>query len=315
MVLRPSVLCPIDFSEASRGALRYAAAVAEHFQATLTVLTVNDPLLADAAIALRGTDWLGGQAEQDLETFVKDTFGERRHSFAELQLAVATGKPAPLIIRTALEHQSDLIVMSSHGLTGPAKLIFGSTTDRVLRETSLPVLVTPAVDPGPENLEDVKAIVRTILVPVDLTTATPLQVRIARGLAEALGSTILLAHVFEPPLPRPSHRSVVGPLQQAQRQEAERALTELMATLPAAVHPELVLAEGRPPEEIARIARERKAGALVMGLHAGNVGGPRMGSVTYQVLCHCTSLVLALPPAVDKIASRRLALATAAGSV
>ena len=33
MMTRPSVLCPIDFSDASRGALRYAAAIAEHFHA------------------------------------------------------------------------------------------------------------------------------------------------------------------------------------------------------------------------------------------------------------------------------------------
>jgi len=30
---RPSILCPIDFSEASAGALRYAAAIADHFAA------------------------------------------------------------------------------------------------------------------------------------------------------------------------------------------------------------------------------------------------------------------------------------------
>lgn len=307
MVLRPSVLCPVDFSAASRGALRYAGALAEHFHATLTVLTVNDPLLADAAIAFRGSDWLSGQSEQDLEAFVKDTFTSRRPTVPELQLAVATGKPAPVILRTALERRSDVIVMSSHGLTGPAKLIFGSTTERVLRETSVPVLVTPAVDPGPENLEDVKQTVHTILVPVDLTTATSLQVRIARGLAEALGSALVVAHVFEPPPPLPSHRSVVQPLYEARRQEAEHALTQLMATLPAAVRPELVVAHGRPADEIARIARERKAGALVMGLHSTPMGGPRMGSVTYQVLCHCSSLVVALPPAVDKMASRQLA--------
>jgi hypothetical protein len=37
-----------------------------------------------------------------------------------------------------------------------------------------------------------------------------------------------------------------------------------------------------------------------------------MGSVTYQVLCHCSALVVALPPAVDKMTSRRLAVAASA---
>ena len=46
---RPTILCPIDFSIASRGALRYAIAIAEHFGARLTLLTVSDPLLNEAA--------------------------------------------------------------------------------------------------------------------------------------------------------------------------------------------------------------------------------------------------------------------------
>ena len=46
---RPSILCPIDFSEASAGALRYAAAIADHFAARLIVFSVEEPLLTGAA--------------------------------------------------------------------------------------------------------------------------------------------------------------------------------------------------------------------------------------------------------------------------
>ena len=48
MNIRPSILCPIDYSDASAGALRYAAAVAEHFFTRLVVLVVEDPLLTTA---------------------------------------------------------------------------------------------------------------------------------------------------------------------------------------------------------------------------------------------------------------------------
>lgn len=49
-----------------------------------------------------------------------------------------------------------------------------------------PVLVTPGLDAGPVRTQDVSAAVRRVLAPVDLTGATPHQLRIARGLAEAL---------------------------------------------------------------------------------------------------------------------------------
>ena len=48
-----SILCPVDFSEQSRVALRYAAAIAQPFGGRLSILYVNDPLLiAAAGIAL-----------------------------------------------------------------------------------------------------------------------------------------------------------------------------------------------------------------------------------------------------------------------
>jgi nucleotide-binding universal stress UspA family protein len=58
----------------------------------------------------------------------------------------------------------------------------------------------------------------------------------------------------------------------------------------------VLTAFGDPAEEIAKIAADRKVGLIVMGLHASPRSGPRMGSVTYRVLCLAPTLVLALPP-------------------
>ena len=57
MNVRPSILCPIDFSEASAGALRYAAALADHFVTRLIVLSVEDPLLTTAIDLGTGAHW------------------------------------------------------------------------------------------------------------------------------------------------------------------------------------------------------------------------------------------------------------------
>ena len=59
---------------------------------------------------------------------------------------------------------------------------------------------------------------------------------------------------------------------------------------------ESLVAFGDPAEEIAKLARERQAGLIVIGLHGSPMLGPRMGSVTYRVLCLAPALVLALPP-------------------
>ena len=78
MSVRPSILCPVDFSDASAGALRYAAAVATHFGARLIVLTVEDPVLTEALDLGTGIMWTPDHSKQELAQFAAKTFGAGR---------------------------------------------------------------------------------------------------------------------------------------------------------------------------------------------------------------------------------------------
>jgi nucleotide-binding universal stress UspA family protein len=198
MNVRPSILCPVDFSDGSAGALRYAAAIASHFLTRLIVLTVEDPLLTEAADLGTGIRWNPKDCKQEMARFAARTLGPLSPSLAALEYDVAVGKPAPEILRVARERSCDLIVISTHGLTGIRKLFFGSTTERVLRETTRPVLITPPADPGQVSLDDAKQILRRIVVPVDLTPGSRHQAAVAAGLAQAAGVPLILVHVIEP---------------------------------------------------------------------------------------------------------------------
>jgi len=304
MAHRPSVLCPIDFSNPSRAALRYATAIAEHLRTQLTLLTVNDTLLAEAAELRAGPEWLPDDSERELRRFFEQTFEHRTLFPIDVDVVVTTGRPAQEILRVARERHCELIVMSTHGLTGMRKLFFGATTERVLRETTIPVLVTPAVEPGPLYLEDVRRLVGRVMAPVDLTTASKHQAQIACALASAVDAPLLLAHVVEPlHFPSPPGRRRPG-VDGERRARSEQALQELIAAIPTQVKVEWLTAFGDPAEEIAKIARERRVGLIVIGLHASPLAGPRMGSVTYRVLCLSQTPVLALPPVVPSPASR-----------
>ena len=88
-----SVLCPVDFSEDSRRALRYAAAVAARGDAVLDVMYVNDPLLiAAAAAALHDRDLVKRSAKQ-LREFIDATLSARVRRPLRLRSLVATGDP------------------------------------------------------------------------------------------------------------------------------------------------------------------------------------------------------------------------------
>ena len=142
MMRPPSVICPVDFSEPSRSALRYAAAIADHFGARLTVLAVDDPMLR-AATATVGVPSLASDTDRALRRFCTETLPTVGSGPKTIEFRVAVGMPAPENLREARRLQADLIVISSRGRSGIRKIVFGSTTERVLRETSVPVLVTP----------------------------------------------------------------------------------------------------------------------------------------------------------------------------
>lgn len=304
MVARiPSVLCPVDFSEANRASIRYAAAIATHFGAKIVFLTVEDPLLTEAIDLGTGVVWDPEDTRNELVRFATKTLRDGIPAAVTLEYEVAVGKPAKEILRVAAERSCDIIVMGTHGLTGMRKLFFGSTTERVLRETTIPVLATTPSDPGILHLSDARSFIRRILVPVDLTEHSLQQIQIARALSEALHVPFIAAHVVEPVRSPLAERLHLPHVELERKTRAEDALDALIATVPRQLHPEALVTYGDPAEEIAKLARDRQAGLIVIGLHASPLRGPRMGSVTYRVLCLAPALVLALPPAHPAAAS------------
>lgn len=294
--IRPSVLCPIDFSEPSAGALRYAAAIARHVGGRLIVLTVEDPLLTAAMEFSTDFPWDPKESKTGLADFVGQTLGGEDSADSTREYEVAVGKPAGEILRVARERACDLIVISTHGLTGARKLFFGSTTERVLRETTRPVLLTPPANSSEISLENIRHAIGRIVVPVDLSPASLDQTRAASGLAEALDVPLVLVHVIEPVRSRLVARINLAGLDADRKAVAEDRLIELLATIPVRIRREALIARGDPAEEAAKVAHDRRAGLVVVGLHGSPLLGPRMGSVTYRLICLSPTLVLALPP-------------------
>lgn len=291
---RPHVLCPIDFSEPSRTAFVYAAAIAEHFGATLDVLAVDDPLLAEVA-ASSGRVPLEQQTANELRRFCSRGLDAASPAASTIAFRVRTGTPAAEILQAARDTHADLIVMGSHGRSGFSRLFFGSTTERVLRETPAPVLVTPDDRTPQRSLGEIAATIKRVLAPVDLSPASEHQVSVACGIASALSASLVIAHVIEPVFVPAALREAAAGVDAERRGACEEALSRLASGVSGCAVEPLVVS-GDPAEEIVKLADVRGTGLIVVGLHSGGVLGARMGSVTYRVLCQVRSLVLALPP-------------------
>ena len=301
-----TVLCPVDFSDASRGALRYGAAIAEHFKSRLIVITVTDPLLAEAAAMETSAARFTTSTLETLRQFYDEALD---HDAARLKHVMVTfesviGRPEAAILRVARETPADLIVISSHGLTGFRKMFFGSTTERVLRETPVPVLIVPGHDPGPRSREELARQARLVLAPVLLPPPYHRQIHAAVTIAGAIAAPALLLHVVEPlrgVLPQSDR--YLATVERERRTRAEQELEHVAASLKTS-RVEALIAFGEPAEEIAKVARDRGAALIVMALYSSPVDGARIGSVTYRVLCAAGCPVLAVPPKAGKFSRR-----------
>jgi nucleotide-binding universal stress UspA family protein len=136
------VLVPIDFSDYSKSALKYAVNFVKHFAAQLCLVYVVEPVIyppdfsmgqiaipsVDLEMDKRAIDELNKLAEQEIPVEIK------------VKSIVKTGKPFIEIIETATEENVDLIIIATHGHTGMEHILFGSTAEKVVRKAPCPVL-------------------------------------------------------------------------------------------------------------------------------------------------------------------------------
>ena len=138
-----SILCPVDFSEHSALALRYALKLADLTGGHLTIVTVVDAFLDAASEASGNRATFTEQTQQEIQKLLARIAPDRREPVG---IAVQVGDPAEEILKQSDECAADLIVMGTQGLEGAKRLVFGSTTEAVLREARVPVLAVPAPD-------------------------------------------------------------------------------------------------------------------------------------------------------------------------
>jgi nucleotide-binding universal stress UspA family protein len=137
-----SILCPVDFSPNSRAALRYAAMLARLSDAHLLVLYVDDPLLAAVMAARTAGSTMVAATETELQRFVTGALRGTTPAPAYTVMTQA-GTPAREIVKVAERHGCDLIVIGYRGAGRTSRLLFGSTTEGVMRTTAVPVVAIP----------------------------------------------------------------------------------------------------------------------------------------------------------------------------
>lgn len=145
MLKAPDILVPVDFSECSVNAVRAAAAIAAP-DGDLTLLhVIDDRFVNDAMAAGLGTSdeitaRLRERAEADFTSVIEGLNAVE----VNIERMIVIGIPFVEILKIARDLDLPMIVMGMRGRsTPPEEFLFGSTAEKVLRGSRVPVLCVP----------------------------------------------------------------------------------------------------------------------------------------------------------------------------
>lgn len=136
------ILVPLDTSEVSSEALPPAAELATALGSTMLLVAIADVVVKNAMVELMESERI--TAEQALQIYLDEQAAELIKRGIDVETIVVDARdPAAAITDTAAAKDADMIVMCTHGRTGAARWLLGSTADRVVRSSSVPVHLIP----------------------------------------------------------------------------------------------------------------------------------------------------------------------------
>jgi nucleotide-binding universal stress UspA family protein len=290
----------LDGSPLAEKALPYAVKLANLLNTELLLLRIADlpPLVSDNVDheleAIESAEAYLKSVEKVISDSTKPLFipAER------LQPLVAYGKPEFEISEIVPFEEADLLIMTTHGRKGLARLTQGSISSKVLHQISIPVILIK-----PENLKEeiplenlmssltsFDASEVNILMTVDGSPESESIVAPTVEFAKKVGASIYLFTVVLPPMPVEMGSVSTG---YGFGDEAEKLLeqaNEYIKKLEAKIAEQGVKVVSKvsladPAAEIVQYAQEIQATMISMSTHArGKLGQLVMGSVADEVM-------------------------------
>jgi nucleotide-binding universal stress UspA family protein len=261
MLTLKKILLPVDFSERGTGAARYAASLATHFQAELTLFHVN-PFLVQALYAPRefsgpvDTGWitvLEAQRRRELDSYRTDEFKE-----IAVKKVVTSGDPATEIADFTHREHIDLIVMPTAGHGRFRRFLLGSVAAKVLHDVECPVWTGAHMnETGTQTWRSMDRLVCAI----DGGPASEEVLRWTSHFAVEFGSAVTIVHAI-PTLEAPD--ILIDPNWNAARIRTAQSVIDCLKRK-AGVAAEVVVEEGEPSRVVADTVKRLDADLVVIG--------------------------------------------------
>lgn len=277
-----NILVATDFSVPSEIAFAYAREIAKTYGSNIFVghvVPMQPPVMATFEALPETLDLAWQVAEEKMTSFLAEG--------ADLkpQALIARGPLWDALQEMIEKHDIDLMVVGTHGRRGVAKLVLGSAAEEVFRHAKCPVLTVGPLAPEPVF----KKGFQSILFATDFAEGTESALTYALSLAEENQARLTLLHAI-PLVPV-----------EYQAESAEDAQKRLQEMLPADASlwckPETVVRFDFPADGIVRLAEQREADLIVMGVRGSNVAkldAHLPWHTAHEVVCraHCPVLTI-----------------------
>jgi nucleotide-binding universal stress UspA family protein len=137
-----TIVFTTDFSDASNEAFTYALNMAKKYNARLIILNIVDTSREAAGFYLPHLSF--ENLDKDMLSaalkLMEKKYKKRLGKFKKFDYVVHKGSADKEIVKYSNKVMADLVIMGTYGHSGLDHLVFGSTTERVLKRAKCPVL-------------------------------------------------------------------------------------------------------------------------------------------------------------------------------
>lgn len=298
------ILLPTDFSANAHPALKYAAEFARRNSGRVLLLNAQDAkvpanllTLPDYILEEQENSWL-----VDLRSQARDLLADPLLKGVEAEVIFVDGDPAAEIARVAFEKEIDLVTVATRVRSRFSRAFGSSVTEAIVAESPCPVLVIRL--PQREFVEhrEGKTHIRMnrVLLATNFRPSSAAATQLANAIVNHVGAELHVVHVIGDYFEQISimfPESGLGALTRL-RSHVEEQMAELKR--PSGPNPTTHIVEGRPYQEIVKLANNIEADVIVAGtsVHGSLFGSNQvLGSEIERVIRNAPCPVLCVPAA------------------
>ena len=297
-----NILFPTDFTPHARAALKYAAAFAREAGGRVVLFSVQSGTVPANLLTLpeRTFEDADHRWLQQLRMDVRDLLADPLLDGLEVEPVIVEGEPAAEIARAVRDFNIDMLTIVTHGRKGLARALWGSTAEEIIAEAPCPVLTIrpPQRDFVEHRGAHTEIRLNRIMLATNFRSSANEAAQVAAEFAGRTNAELHVVYVIADYMEQMAAMfpDSAGTSISRLREYVEERMSVFAreAGSRAITH----IAEGRPYEQIVRLASERDVDLIVIGtsVHASLFGGaPALGPDIERVVRNAPCPVLCVP--------------------